>query len=132
MKKTSPIIGLRDATECDILALKKKYPNGLHKTLDSSGNKLPFNGIFIPNYTKCTKMNEFREELKALLEKHRVALIARSLKDEEDYSVEIGFQYAGENFRNEWTNRHHVTGYELTFLPKVELNNSSLEGIKND
>jgi hypothetical protein len=40
-------IGLRDYSLEEIEELKRKYPRGLHKTHKTSGEKLPYNGLFI-------------------------------------------------------------------------------------
>lgn len=56
-------------------------------------------------------MKKFEIELAELLRRHGVALIAKSLRDENDLGIEIGFQ---KNLViNKWTGRHHVTAYDL-------------------
>ena len=44
------VIGLRTATEEDIAELMRKYPFGKHVTCKSTGEELPFSGVF---YTKA-------------------------------------------------------------------------------
>jgi len=61
-------------------------------------------------------MKEFKKELAELLTKHNVALICHSNKNEGDYSVEVGFQYMDDEYKNEWTGRHHLGGFDLTPL----------------
>ena len=56
-------------------------------------------------------MRAFEKELAELLRKHGVALIAKSLRDENDLAVELGFQKG--LIKNKWTGRHHVTAYDL-------------------
>lgn len=49
--KVPAVIGLRTATPQDIEALKIKYRKGAHVTHSkNTGEKLPFNGVFITNY----------------------------------------------------------------------------------
>lgn len=54
---------------------------------------------------------EFEKELSELLNRYGMAIICESQKNEDDTSVQIGFQDC--NFRNTWVGRHHVTGYDL-------------------
>ena len=59
-------------------------------------------------------MDEFKKELALLLEKHNVAIICHSNKNKDDHSVEIGFQDMANGFKNEYTGRHHLGGFDLT------------------
>jgi hypothetical protein len=52
----------------------------------------------------------FNSDLAELLNKHKVAIIAKSNKDDEDSSVEIGFQFG---IHNKWYGRHHITAHDL-------------------
>lgn len=53
----------------------------------------------------------FEQELAILLNKYKIAIIARDLKDENSLSVEVGFQK--DRINNTWTGRHHVGGCDL-------------------
>ncbi len=49
--KVPAVIWLRTATPQEIEDLRIKYPKGAHVTHSkNTGEKLPFNGIFITNY----------------------------------------------------------------------------------
>lgn len=62
-----------------------------------------------------SELTEFKEELAALLKKHNVAIVGKSLIDN-DLSINIGFQF---NYtRNYWSDRHHLTDYDLGPNPK--------------
>ena len=56
-------------------------------------------------------MEDFKRELSELLDRHRVAIIVKSNKNDDDNSVEVGFM-RGLHIQ-EWTGRHHVTGFDL-------------------
>jgi hypothetical protein len=58
-------------------------------------------------------MEDFKKELAALLEKHNVALICHSTKNQNDFSVEVGFQDMKNGFENEWTGRHHLGSFDI-------------------
>jgi hypothetical protein len=58
-------------------------------------------------------MEEFKKELAALLEKHNVAIICHSQNNEDDHSVEIGFQDTNNGFKNTYTGRHHLNSFDL-------------------
>ena len=60
-------------------------------------------------------MEDFKLELAALLRKHKVAIVCHSNKNNNDFSVEIGFQNMNMkyDFKTEWVGRHHVTSYDL-------------------
>ena len=60
-----------------------------------------------------SELNGFKEELAALLKKHSVAIICHSMKNKDDYSVEIGFQDMKRGFKNEWVGRHHLGHFDL-------------------
>jgi len=64
-------------------------------------------------------MEEFYSELSKLLEKHNVAIIAKSNKDDDDFSVEIGFQFG---MNNKWVGRHHVTGCDMKDVIYLQTN----------
>ena len=55
-------------------------------------------------------MEDFKTELSELLKKHKVYIIAKSNKNDDDLSVEIGFQLG---VVNSWSGRHHLGGYDL-------------------
>ena len=55
-------------------------------------------------------MEDFKAELAELLKKHKVYIIAKSNKRNDDFSVEIGFQ---SGVVNSWSGRHHLGGYDL-------------------
>lgn len=57
-----------------------------------------------------TELDKFKKELAELLDKHSVAIIAKSVNHINDLSVEIGFQFG---IRNEWTGRHHLTKHDI-------------------
>ncbi len=52
----------------------------------------------------------FDKELAELLKKHNAAIIAKSNKDSQDSSVEIGFQFG---IHNKWYGRHHITAFDI-------------------
>jgi len=58
-----------------------------------------------------SELKEFNKELSELLNKYGMAIICESQNNEDDSSVRIGFQDS--KFKNSWTDRHHVTGYDL-------------------
>jgi len=58
-------------------------------------------------------MKEFKNELADLLEKHQVAIVCHSNKNKDDFSTEIGFQDMKNGFKNEYTGRHHLGGFDL-------------------
>lgn len=63
-------------------------------------------------------MEGFKNELAQLLKKHNVYIIAKSNKDKDDMSLEIGFQ---KHTTNSWTGRHHLGGMDLehTYVEKT-------------
>jgi hypothetical protein len=63
-------------------------------------------------------MEDFKQELQQLLDKHKVALICRSVLNEDDYSVEVGFQDS--IGKNTWTGRNHLTAYEISYLKEKQ------------
>jgi len=56
------------------------------------------------------ELEEFKKELGELLDKHQAAIIAKSNKNNDDLSVEIGFQFG---IHNKWLGRHHITKHDL-------------------
>ncbi len=59
-------------------------------------------------------MEDFNNELAALLSKYCVAIISCG---EDGKDAEIGFQSKSAN--NYWTGRNHLTGYELDVINKA-------------
>ena len=58
-------------------------------------------------------MEQFKKELADLLTKYDIATICHSNNDINDYSVEIGFQEMKNGFKNTYTGRHHLGGFDL-------------------
>ena len=58
-----------------------------------------------------TNHDLFQYELSQLLNKYGYAIICESQKNENDTTVQIGFQDS--KMINTWVGRHHVTGYDL-------------------
>ena len=58
-------------------------------------------------------MDEFKRELELLLKKHSVAIVCRSDSNQDDHSVVIGFQNMANGLKNKWTDRHHITSFDL-------------------
>lgn len=58
-------------------------------------------------------MDEFELELEKLLEKYNVAIICKSFRNKDDHSVEIGFQDMTNGFKNYWSGRLHLAGFDL-------------------
>ena len=58
-------------------------------------------------------MEEFKKELADLLEKYNVAIICENTKHPKDGYVRIGFQDMRNGFKNEWTSRLHIGGFDL-------------------
>lgn len=56
-------------------------------------------------------MEDFQKELSELLKKHNVSIVCANNKNEDNLSVEIGFQ--DNKFKNHWTGRHHLTSYDI-------------------
>ncbi|CAM0033047.1 hypothetical protein VPHK121_0089 [Vibrio phage K121] len=52
----------------------------------------------------------FNSDLAELLDRHKVAIIAKSNKDHEDSTIEIGFQFG---IHNKWYGRHHITANDV-------------------
>ena len=67
-------------------------------------------------------MDEFKLELAILLEKHNVAIICKSFINKDDHSVAIGFQDMTNGFKNEWSGRLHLCGFDLESLNKDDSN----------
>lgn len=61
-------------------------------------------------------MEEFREELAELLRKHGIYIVAKSNTNENDFSIEIGFQNLGGD--SEWSGRHHLGAYDIDGVNK--------------
>lgn len=53
---------------------------------------------------------DFNKELADLLRKYNAAIVAKSNKDKDDASVEIGFQFG---IHNKWHGRHHITAFDM-------------------
>lgn len=62
-----------------------------------------------------TDLDSFNKELAELLHKHSAAIIAKSNKNDDDMSVEIGFQFG---IHNKWYGRHHITSHDIKRIPK--------------
>jgi hypothetical protein len=56
------------------------------------------------------QLESFKKELGQLLKKHNVSIIAKSNNNDNDMSVEIGFQFG---IHNKWFGRHHLTAYDI-------------------
>ena len=56
-------------------------------------------------------IDHFKEELADLLHKHNVAIIAERGESDNPLAVQIGFMRG--MYEKEWTNRHHITSYDL-------------------
>lgn len=55
-------------------------------------------------------MEEFKKELADLLRKHGAYIIAKSNLNDDDLSLEIGFQ---QGMKNTWSGRFHLGSFDL-------------------